>query len=126
MSRLNHQGTVLPQNTGLDDDAFPPGIAQPVSQTEIDEFLYSDERPAEERVARLREMREEVAARETADLGTDDPGALLRELDDAIERLEESWASGEPTSFDHDPADHRETLAPDSDELEAIEQEDRD
>ena len=124
MNPLNHRGEVLPQNTGLDDDAFPPGLAQPVSQAEIEELLYGSDRGADERAARLREIREDLLARESADRGDDDPLALLREIDEAIARLELRGEGMDPSSVDQNPEGHRETLAPDSDELEAIEDED--
>lgn len=122
MSQLNQRGVVLPQNTGLDDAAFQPGISQPVSQAEIEELLYNDDRPAEARARRLREIRDELAARESADRGDDDPLALIWEIDEAIARLEQRRGEGmDPSSVDQNPEDHRETLSPDSDELEAIE-----
>lgn len=124
MSQLNHVGSVLPQNSGLDDDAYQPAIAQPVSQAEIEEFLYGENRPAEERIARLREFREELTARENADLGDDDPHALRAEIDRAIASLEAPAGLGDVAMLDDDPLDHRETLSPDSDELESINEED--
>lgn len=124
VSPLNHRGELLPQNTGLDDDAFPPGIAQPVSQAEIEELLYSSERSSDERAARLREIREELLARESADRGDDDPLALIREIDEAIAHLDLRGEGMNPSSVDQNPEDHRETLSPDSDEREALEDED--
>lgn len=121
MSQFNHRGEVLPQNTGLDDDAFPPGIAQPVSQAEIEELLYGNGRSAEEREVRLREIRDDLRARDSADLGHHDLSALIREIGEAIARLELRGEGMDPSSVDQNPEDHRETLAPDSDELEAIE-----
>jgi hypothetical protein len=121
VSQFNHRGEVLPQNTGLDDDAFPPGIAQPVSQAEIEELLYGNGRPAEEREARLREIRDDLRARDSADLGEHEMSALIREIDQAISRLELRGEGMDPSSVDQNPEDHRETLAPDSDERKAIE-----
>lgn len=125
MGHLNHIADVVGQEAEVGEDDDAPGIAQPLSQAEIDELLYGDEWPARERLERLRDFREDLLSREAADFGTDDPGALLRELDAAIARLERSYGEGmDPSSVDHNPEDHRETLAPDSDEREAIEEDD--
>lgn len=125
MGHLNHTADVVGQETEVGDDDDPPGIAQPLSQAEVDELLYGDEWSAEERLQRLREFRDDLRSREAADFGTDDPGSLLREVIAAIARLERAYGEGmDPSSVDHNPEDHRETLAPDSDELEAIEKAD--
>ncbi len=107
------------------NDGDTPGFAQPVSATEIEELLYSEEWPAAERIERRGAMRAQLAELEAPDYGDDDPLALIRQIDDAVAQL--SGLNGEsmdPTSVDHDPSAHRETLAPDSDELEEIEQAD--
>ena len=52
----DHHGTMVPQDTNF-DNADQPGIAQPYSQTEIEDLLYGDDRPASERLARLKELR---------------------------------------------------------------------
>lgn len=117
--------TVESQDTRSNDDTDQVIIAQPLSQAEIDELLYSDEFPREERLERLRYYRDELSAREASDFGLDDPGALLSQIQEAIGYLEESFGeSMDPASVDHNPEDHRETLSPDSDELEAIEADD--
>ena len=125
MGHLNHTADVVGQDSEVGEDDDAPGIAQPLSQAEVDELLYGDEWPAEIRLTRLREFRDELQSREAADFGTDDPASLLREIRAAIARLERSYGEGmDPSSVDHNPEDHRETLAPDSDELEAIEAQD--
>jgi hypothetical protein len=99
-----------------------PGMAQPVSQTEVEELLYSDDWPIEERLAKLREMRQDIADFEAPDYGDEDPLTLVRFIDDAINRLQKLNGEGmDRTSVDQDASAHRETLSPDSDELEAIE-----
>jgi hypothetical protein len=124
-NHLNHTADVVGQEAEVGEDDDAPGIAQPLSQAEIDELLYSDEWSAEERLDRLREFRDALRSREAADFGTDDPGSLLREVTSAIARLERAFGEGmDPSSVDHNPEDHRETLSPDSDELEAIEEDD--
>lgn len=119
MSHMNR--SVESQDTRNDGDGEQVIIAQPLSQAEIDELLYSDEYPREERLARLREMRLELSEREISDFGSDDPGALLGQIEEAIAQLEDGVGEFmDPASVDHNPEDHRETLSPDSDELEAI------
>ncbi len=109
---------------GNDGDTPTPGYAQPVSQSEIEELLYSEEWPPEERIARLTAIRDELVNIESPDL-EHDPQALVHEINTALARLQHHDAEGmDPISVDHDPSVHRETLSPDSDELEAIEEED--
>ena len=125
MIHSNHSGDVIGQDSEVGEDDDAPGIAQPLSQAEIEELLYGDDWPTEVRLARLRDFRDELQSRGAADFGTDDPGSLLREVTAAIARLERSDGEGmDPSSVDHNPEDHRETLSPDSDELEAIEKAD--
>lgn len=125
----DHHGTMVPQDTNF-DNADQPGIAQPYSQAEVEELLYGEDRPASERLARLREMREEAAIRESGDWGDQDPAALLDELDRAIDELSATIANsddneayaGLDTSFDNDPADRLDALSPDDEEArQAIE-----
>lgn len=123
MSHINR--TVESQDTRNDGDGEQVIIAQPLSQAEIDELLYSDEYPREERLARLRQVRLDLSEQEQSDFGTDDPGSLLGVVNNAIAALEDGFGeSMDAASVDHNPEDHRETLSPDSDELEAIEQAD--
>lgn len=117
----HHFSGLIAEDTPVGNDGDTPGFAQPVSQTEIEELLYGDDWPAAERVARLQAMRSELADLERPDFGDNDPLSLIRAIDDAIARLSGVQGEGmDPTSVDHDAAAHRETLAPDSDELEAI------
>lgn len=113
------------QDMPVGNDGDTPGMAQPVSQAEVEELLYSDDWPIEERLARLGEMRQSVAEFEAPDYGDEDPITLVRFIDDAIVRLQKLHGeSMDPTSVDHDASAHRETLSPDSDELGAIEEAD--
>lgn len=119
----DHRGTMVPQDTNF-DNADQPGIAQPYSQTEIEDLLYGDDRPASERLARLRELRDEAAIRESGDWGDQDPAAMLDELDRAIDELSATIANGDDgeayaglvTSFDNDPEDRLDALSPDDEE----------
>ncbi len=124
-----HPGRVLPQDVIPQDGWGDMMTALPISQAEIEDLLYGDDRPAAERVERLNELAASLRDREPGDFGDNDPGRLLAEIDRAIARLngalerDPDLEYDEPTMAD-DPLNHRETLSPDSDELEAIEQDD--
>lgn len=119
----DHHGTMVPQDTNF-DNADQPGIAQPYTQSEVEELLYGNDRPASERLARLRELREESAIRESGDWGDQDPAAMLDEIDRAIDELSATIANaddnedfaGLATTFDADPAERLDTLSPDDEE----------
>jgi hypothetical protein len=118
-----HPGRVLPQDVEPDDGGGDMITAQPISQAEIEDLLYGDDRPAAERVERLAELADSLRSRESADFGGNDPGRLLAEIDAAIARLtgeRDPDAETDDLTMDGDPLDHRETLSPDSDELDAI------
>jgi len=118
----NHFRGLIAEDTPAGNDGDTPGFAQPVSQTEIEELLYGDDWPAGERLARLLSIRDELSNLEATDFGDDDPRTLIGAIDEAVAQLNGLAGEGmDPTSVDHDPAAHRETLSPDSDELEAIE-----
>jgi len=126
MSSL-HPGRVLPQDIVPQDGWGDMLTALPVSQAEIEDLLYGDDRPAEERIERLSEIADSLRNREPGDFGDNDPGVLLGEIDNAIARLRSGTehdpdmvTDDEPT-MDDDPLNHRETLSPDSDELEELE-----
>ncbi len=121
----NHFRGLIAEDTPAGNDGDVPGFAQPVSQAEIEELLYGDDWPAGERLARLLSIRAELSNLEATDFGDDDPRRLISAIDEAVAQLSNVEGEGmDPTSVDHDPAAHRETLSPDSDELEAIEAED--
>lgn len=119
----NNPGRLVPQETSF-DNADTPGIAQPYSQSEIEDLLYGDDRPVEDRVSRLREMRDELSARESGDFGDEDPAAMLDELDRALEELQGDAdnldETGDAAAFmSADPADHLDALSPDDVEARA-------
>ena len=125
MSSNHHFSGLIAEDTPAGNDGDTPGFAQPVSQTEIEELLYGDSWPAAERLERLQAIRGELFDLEGPDFGDNDPLSLMRAVDDAIARLSGVEGEGmDPTSVDHDADAHRETLSPDSDELEAIEEDD--
>ena len=126
MSNL-HPGRVLPQDIVPQDGGGDMMTALPISQAEIEDLLYGDDRPAAERVQRLSELADSLRNREPGDFGDNDPGRLLVEIDAAIARISGALERDPELEFDaptmdDDPLNHRETLSPDSDELEAIEE----
>lgn len=124
MSQPNpRHGTILPQSNGFDGSDDPPGIAQPISQSEIEDLLYNDERPVDERIDRLRELRDEAAIRASGDNGSD-AWILLRELENALDMLVQDEDAADDNSefamfdgaYEIDPADHLEALSPDDED----------
>ena len=87
MSPTNHPGSIIPQDIEPGDASEAFGIAEPYTQTEIEDLLYGDDRPASQRLERLRELREQSAVRESGDWGDQDPAATMSELDRAIDEL---------------------------------------
>ena len=66
-----------------------------------------------------------MRTRSAGDIVDDDAAVTLREIERAIATLEAPERTGaQPGMVFDDPLDHRETLSPDSDELEEIEEED--
>lgn len=121
MSNNNHFRGLIAQDTQPSDDGDVQGFALPVSQAEIEELLYGDDWSLPERRRRLESLRQELAELESSDWGGDDPQTLVRSIDDALARLDGVAGEGmDPTSVDHDASAHRETLSPDSDELDAL------
>lgn len=119
----DQHGTMVPQDTNF-DNADQPGIAQPYTQAEVEELLYGSDRPASERLAQLRELRDESAIRESADWGDQDPAAMLDEIDRAIDELSATIANAEDGEdydelspvFDNDPAGRLDALSPDDED----------
>lgn len=123
--RPSNPGHIIPQDTATSDAVGDVITGLPVSQDEIDELTYGEDRPAEERVARLRELADDLRERAAGEMGDDDAASLVASIEQAISTLEtKAQYAGEPGMLEEDPLDHRETLAPDSDELEEIEEED--
>jgi hypothetical protein len=124
-----HPGRILPQDVVPPDGSGDSLTALPISQSEVEELLYGDDRPVAERIERLQELSAQLRDKEPGDFGDNDPGALATEIDEAVARLrgdmdrDPDVVFDEPT-MDGDPLDHRETLSPDSDELEEIEEDD--
>ncbi|MEO8685049.1 MAG: hypothetical protein ABI414_09450 [Devosia sp.] len=124
MAPINHPGSILPQDLNF-DNADQPGTELPLSQSEIDELEFGDDRPVAERLARLRELRGNMATREAGDWGDQDPKAMIAEIDRVIETLSTGEANADDAddyaglapTLDSDPLDRRELLSPDDDLL---------
>ena len=114
----------LAQDSAEDDSSLEAVTSQPLSEAEIEDLLYGGERSTAERLALLQALRADLADRQGGDAGENEIGALLREIDDRITELRGADRDGGSGRIDFDPLAHRETLAPDSDELEAIEADD--
>jgi hypothetical protein len=122
MRASNHPGRILPQDTAPGDALEETLAGLAISFDEIQELLYGDDRPVEARIDRLRELADELRAREAGEVADNDAETLLGEVERAIAELEsKDERAGEPGALDVDPLEHRETLAPDSDEREALE-----
>ncbi|HEV7277206.1 MAG TPA: hypothetical protein VGN80_13045 [Devosiaceae bacterium] len=122
MRASNHPGRILPQDTGPGDaeEEVLAGLA--ISVGEVQELLYGDDRPVEARIDRLQELAEELRAREAGEVADNDAASLLGEIEWAIGELRSKRGhANEGGALDVDPLAHRETLAPDSDEREALE-----
>jgi hypothetical protein len=122
MSPTSHPGHIIPQDIEPGDASEAFGIAEPYTQTEIEDLLYGDDRPASQRLARLRELRDEAVVRESGDWGGQDPAATLDELDRAIDELSATIANADDNEDDYpslaeglsnDPNDRLDALAPD-------------
>lgn len=128
-----HPGRILPQDVVPQDGWGDMVTALPVSQAEIEELLYGDDRPPGERLDRLKELAAQMREQEPGDfgdgIGLADSRSVLLAIDEAIARLSgdierDPDLAFDDVSTDDDPLNHRETLSPDSDELETIEEED--
>jgi hypothetical protein len=126
MSPTDYHDDFIPQDTREDEASLDTGVAQPLSEAEIEELLYGEGRSVEERLRLLRELRNDIATRASGTVLDDDPAALTAEIDDRIAELQGEIDLPGDAVFDVDPLAHRETLAPDSDELEELEDEDED
>ena len=121
MPQLTNPGTIIPQDIEPGDASEAFGIAEPYTQTEIEDLLYGEDRPARQRLARLRELREEATVRESGDWGDQDPRQTIDELDRAIDELSATMANttdledyaGLAPTFDMDPNTRLDALSPD-------------
>lgn len=135
MSPTHNPDNIIAQDIEPGDASEAFGIAEPYTQTEIEDLLYGDERPASQRLARLRELRDEATVRESGDWGDQDPASSMDELDRAIDELSAMIANADDLDDSYaelapalgDPADRLDALSPDDvDARDAIQGEDID
>lgn len=125
----DNSGNVIPQDVTPQDGWDDVLTALPMSETEVEDLLYGESMPVEERLQRLRDLAAQLRDQTPADTGPNDPGSLLQEVERAIGSLSTDLARDPDLAYDEvtvdeDPLAHRETLSPDSDELEEIEERD--
>ena len=65
----SHPGRILAQDIVADDGSGDTLTAMPFGQTEIEELLYGDDRPVQERIARLQEVAAALRDEEPSDSG---------------------------------------------------------
>ena len=114
----NHNSGILSANETNYDIPDQTNIAQPYSQSEIEDLLYGGDLSVEDRLARLRDLRDDAVTRESGDWGDQDPAAMLDEIDRAIEELNaDNETADDNASMDNvlldDPSNHSHALAPD-------------
>lgn len=137
MAEPSNSETVVSQelDIGEDGDINDLGLEETISQTEIDDLLYSDAVPVNERLERLIEIRDLLASRRVSEIADDDASGLLVEVGRAIDELQGSLdeRADEPDAYtpldaplDIDPSEHIETLSPDDAERYAVEGEEED
>jgi hypothetical protein len=124
MSLNTRPGRVIAANDTPDSgaDALGPGIA--ISQDEIDDIALDDTRPIEDRIERLRELRDRVASAAASQLEEDDTADITAEIDGMIEALSrEADYTGELDDLSAldgvtmvDPNDRLDTLPPDDED----------
>ncbi|MGN6683696.1 MAG: hypothetical protein ACTHKD_06760, partial [Devosia sp.] len=107
-----HPGRILPQDVTAQDGWGQMLTALPISQAEIEELLYGDDRPPAERIERLQDLAAQLRDDTPGDFGDGDPQALLREIDEAVARLQGDMDRDPDLAFDEvstddDPLNHR-------------------
>jgi hypothetical protein len=136
VSNISNHDPIVPQDLGLDDaDVNDLGIPEALSQDEIEELINSPTLAAGDRLSRLIELREHLTMRAASEFGDNDAASLLGEVERGIAALQTDLdnITDEPEAYtpldaaiDIDPLEHRETLAPDDDDLLDLEDEEDD
>lgn len=100
-------------NTEVGEDDDRPGIAQPITQDEIDDILNNPAMTIEEKQARLAALAGQIDTRSEIDRGSEfEP--LEMQIRDAITMLADGGHTyGEPESVGMDPDSRSDARAPD-------------
>lgn len=77
---------ILAVDTQIDSDGYMPGLSSPTTLAEIRDILLSNQFPVQERIAQLTELRQEMVARNSADV-EDGLSDLISEIDRALAKL---------------------------------------
>lgn len=111
MSEHQYEVGIVPYDRSVGDDGDAPGISQEYTIDDLQGVAFSD-RSRDERVRRLREMRDEIYARQSADRGHDFDG-MLAEADRLIADFD-SYDDGDGIQFAAmSSEDNLSTLSPD-------------
>lgn len=106
------------------DAADGTNLQETYTLDEIEDLLYGDDRSAHARLAKLRELRDDAAMRESGDWGGQDPAAALSEIDRAIDELSAMIANSDETetyaelapTLNADPNERLDALSPDDED----------
>ncbi len=86
MPEFQYEVGVVPYDRTVGDDGDAPGISQEYTVDDLQSVAFSSQ-PRDERLRRLREMRNEIYSRQSADRGHDFDG-LIEEADRLIEEMD--------------------------------------
>lgn len=116
MAEHPHEGRVIPVDQAMGDDANPLSALAPMSLDEINDYLYDETRPAQERLDRLREVRDALSGLEASD-AMGDVEALRDQVAAAIEAIEAGERSApDDADIAFDPDDHIDAQSPDDED----------
>lgn len=88
-------------DTAMNSDGYMPGLANPTTATEIKDIYMSSEFPTSARIAQLRELRQEMVARDKLDVEAGFQG-LIDEIDRGLAFLEsDGRGSSDPDVTHH-------------------------
>ncbi|MBB3950454.1 hypothetical protein [Aureimonas jatrophae] len=115
-----HDRTVLAYDSEVGDDDDPPGIAQPLTQAEIDDVLNDPAMTIEEKQATLQRYADQIGTRDDIDRGGDFH-PLETQIAEALAMLAEGGhAYGDAESVGMDPDSRSDARSPDEIERDAL------
>lgn len=108
-----HDRSILADDSSVGDDGDPPGIAQPITQAEIDDVLNDPAMTIEEKQAMLQRYADRLGARDDIDRGGDFH-PLEAQVSEALAMLAEGGhAYGDAESVGMDPDSRSDARSPD-------------